>query len=247
MAAAKSFLVYLDYAKAVEWLSDEDAGKIFKALLAYADNREEPQLDGGLRAVFAMMQNQIDRDREKYEETCEKRRANGEKGGRPPKAKAQSENQTKPNGFSEKQTKHDTDTDTEKDTETDIEKESKKEKAPDKPTRTRSVARTARGVYGWVKLSDEEYSRLSNELGEHELKRCIAYVDESAQSTNNKNGWRDWNLVIRKCSRDGWGLKPKAPASAARGPVTRTAADDMGEMERRMVRRMMEKSHEIGD
>ena len=216
MAAVKSFLVYLDYAKAVEWLSDEDAGKIFKALLAYADNREEPQLDGGLRAVFAMMQNQIDRDREKYEETCEKRRANGEKGGRPPKAKAQTENQKKPNGFSEKQTKHDTDTDTDTDTEkdtekdTDTEKESVKEKAPDKPTRTRSIARTARGSYGWVKLSDEEYSRLSNELGEHELKRCIAYVDESAQSTNNKNGWRDWNLVIRKCSRDGWGIRSGA-------------------------------------
>ena len=239
MAAAKSFLVYLDYAKAVEWLSDEDAGKIFKALLAYADNREEPQLDGGLRAVFAMMQNQIDRDREKYEETCEKRRANGEKGGRPPKAKAQTENQEKPNGFSKKQTKHDTDTDTEKDTDTDTEKESVKEKAPDKPTRTRSVSRTARGNYGWVKLSDEEYSRLSNELGEHELKRCIAYVDESAQSTNNKNGWRDWNLVIRKCSRDGWGLKTKAPASAAKGPLQRTSADAPGELELKMLQRQL--------
>ena len=32
-----------------------------------------------------------------------------------------------------------------------------------------------------------------------------------------------------------------------RGPVTRTSVDDMGEMERRMVRRLMEKSHEIGD
>lgn len=246
MAAVKSFLVYLDYAKAVEWLSDEDAGKIFKALLAYADNREEPQLDGGLRAVFAMMQNQIDRDREKYEETCEKRRANGEKGGRPPKAKAQTENQEKPNGFSEKQTKHDTDTDTdtEKDTDTEIKKESKKEKAPAKPTRTPSVSRTARGVYGWVKLSDEEYSRLSNELGEQELKRCIAYVDESAQSTNNKNGWRDWNLVIRKCSRDGWGLKTKPTTSAAKGPLQRTSAEQPGEEEMRALRRLMARSAE---
>lgn len=65
----------------------------------------------------------------------------------------------------------------------------------------------ARGEFGWVKLSDEEYNRLVADLGEAELKRCIAYIDESAQSSGNKNHWRDWNLVIRRCSRDGWGLK----------------------------------------
>ena len=32
-----------------------------------------------------------------------------------------------------------------------------------------------------------------------------------------------------------------------RGPVTRTSVDDTGEMERRMVQRLMEKSHEVGD
>lgn len=61
------------------------------------------------------------------------------------------------------------------------------------------------GRYGWVKLSDDEYSRLLNDLGAAELERCIAYVDESAQSNGNKNKWRDWNLVVRKCARDGWG------------------------------------------
>ena len=45
------------------------------------------------------------------------------------------------------------------------------------------------------------------DLGEKELMRCIAYVDESAQQTGNKNKWKDWNLVIRKCHREGWGLK----------------------------------------
>lgn len=68
-------------------------------------------------------------------------------------------------------------------------------------------ARKSYGRYGWVKLTDEEYHRLLNDLGEAEVKRCIAYVDESAQATGNKNKWRDWNLVVRKCKREGWGLK----------------------------------------
>lgn len=68
-------------------------------------------------------------------------------------------------------------------------------------------ARKSYGKYGWVKLTDEEYHRLSNDFGEAEVKRCIAYVDESAQTTGNKNKWRDWNLVVRKCHREGWGRK----------------------------------------
>ena len=34
--------------------------------------------------------------------------------------------------------------------------------------------------------------------GEDTIKQAITYVDESAQSTGNKNRWKDWNLVLRK-------------------------------------------------
>lgn len=66
-------------------------------------------------------------------------------------------------------------------------------------------ARRARGKYGWVKLTDEEYQRLEKQLGADELKRCIDYIDESAQLTQNKNRWKDWFVVIQRCHRDGWG------------------------------------------
>lgn len=69
------------------------------------------------------------------------------------------------------------------------------------------VTRHKYGAYGWVRLSAEEYERLLDDLGEAELTRCITYVDESAQSNGNKNKWKDWNLVIRKCSRGRWGLE----------------------------------------
>ncbi len=83
-------------------------------------------------------------------------------------------------------------------------REDKREKSKaDKPP---APARKKYGQYGWVKLTDSDYNRLLNDLGESEVKRCIAYIDEAAQSTGNKNKWRDWNLVIRRCHRDGWGL-----------------------------------------
>lgn len=63
------------------------------------------------------------------------------------------------------------------------------------------------GKFGWVKLSQQEYQALEAELGNQELERCIQYIDESAQSTGNKNRWKDFGLVIQRCSREGWGLK----------------------------------------
>ena len=70
------------------------------------------------------------------------------------------------------------------------------------------------GANGWVLLTDEQYQKLLHDLGPAELERCITYVDESAQITKNKNGWKDWNLLIRKCHREQWGAKhPKQKAS----------------------------------
>lgn len=76
--------------------------------------------------------------------------------------------------------------------------------------------RMPRGRFGWVKLTEEEYDRLVSDLGDEEASRCIDYVDESAQATGNRNRWRDWNLVVRKCHREHWGLgnKRKKPAQA---------------------------------
>ena len=70
------------------------------------------------------------------------------------------------------------------------------------------------GANGWVLLTEEQYNRLLKDFGPAELERCITYVDESAQITKNKNGWKDWNLVIRKCHREQWGVKPQKQATA---------------------------------
>ena len=96
-------------------------------------------------------------------------------------------------------------TDIEGDKELEIDTSSKKS-APSKS----KIIKHSHGEYGWVKLSEAEYNRLLNELGQEELDRCIRYVDESAQGNRNKNKWSDWNLVVRRCHREGWGPRGKA-------------------------------------
>lgn len=98
----------------------------------------------------------------------------------------------------------------------------------DTPLKKR-ITKHKHGQYGWVQLTDEEYSRLLNDLGTEELERCIAYVDESAQSNGNKNKWKDWNLVIRKCSRNRWWLNNNG---LARGISVnkRSAMDDLKDL-----------------
>ena len=112
--------------------------------------------------------------------------------------------------------------------------QSKNKKRADKPPAPTGDVRKTYGTYGWVKLSEDEYNRLLNDLGEVEVKRCIAYVDESAQTTRNKNKWRDWNLVIRKCSRDGWGIGKSVPK------VQQSGKRELDEDERAAIQRMLE-------
>lgn len=78
-----------------------------------------------------------------------------------------------------------------------------------KPKKEKSeVVRHKHGEYGWVRLTDEEYARLVEDFGEDEVKSCIEYVDVSAETTGNKNKWKNWNLVVRKCHRENWHHKP---------------------------------------
>lgn len=86
-----------------------------------------------------------------------------------------------------------------------------------------ALPRRAYGEFGWVKLTEEEYDRLVRDFGEAETARCIKYVDESAQGNGNKNKWRDWNLVVRRCHRDGWGLQEQKQSKGLPKP---TATDD---------------------
>lgn len=106
--------MYTDYQKHINRLSDEEAGKLIKAVLMYTNSGEETVLSPAADMAFSFIKEQIDRDCDKWEDTCRKRSEAGKLGGRPKKQNQDSDANAvisdidkeakKANGFSEKQT-----------------------------------------------------------------------------------------------------------------------------------------------
>lgn len=201
--AREGFVVYHEILKWMDSYDDAERGRLFTAMLKYSMTGEDPELRGNERFLWPAIEAKIDESKKSYEKTCFKNKKNAEKrydnvpddatacDRMPPHATACDSVPNVPTG---------TITITETITETE--------------TETIRERTHAHGEYGWVKLTDEQYQRLLTDLGQEELDRCIKYVDESAQSTGNRNKWKDWNLTVRKCHRDGWGRKKQITSKA---------------------------------
>ena len=73
---AKGMLISLDIRQQVELLSNEEAGELFKALLAYADEGTPISTENRLLSVvFAGLRSKLDASAENYAKRCEKNRA----------------------------------------------------------------------------------------------------------------------------------------------------------------------------
>ena len=77
----KSFLLHIDSLEILNDLSDEQAGKLFKAIYSHQTDAEI-SLDQITKMVFLPFRNQFERDNEKYTKTCERRAIAGSKGGK---------------------------------------------------------------------------------------------------------------------------------------------------------------------
>lgn len=78
------FCCYLDSETILQHLSDEQAGKLWKMLLIYASRDEKPDItDPVVSMAFDVMAQQIDRDFKKYQEKCDRNRANAYQRKRP--------------------------------------------------------------------------------------------------------------------------------------------------------------------
>lgn len=75
----KSFIFYADQEDVINLLSNEQAGIIYKAIYAYVNRNELPELDSEAKIVFTVLKNQIDRDTEHWNEIKERRALAGKK------------------------------------------------------------------------------------------------------------------------------------------------------------------------
>lgn len=91
----KSFILYKDSLSVLDELSDEQAGRLFKAIKAYqlrSGERSDLDADAGsdcgikefvIRVAFAPFKAQFERDNETYENKIKAQSNNGKKGGNP--------------------------------------------------------------------------------------------------------------------------------------------------------------------
>lgn len=95
-----SFVMHIEDFEDLGELKDAEAGKLLRAIIAFATEEEIPKLGVQAKTMFGYIRRHMERDKAKYEATCRKRAEAGSQGGRP--KKETSEKAKKANGFSGK-------------------------------------------------------------------------------------------------------------------------------------------------
>ena len=75
----KGFIVYGDTKAVVDELTDEQAGRLFRGMLEYFVDGNEPEFSDVLKFVFIPIRQQMDRNANKYEKRCERNKENAKK------------------------------------------------------------------------------------------------------------------------------------------------------------------------
>ena len=183
--------VFTDFAPSLELLGDVEAGRLFKAMLKYAESGEDTELRGNEKFLWMVAKANIDRERT----FCEKQKHNGKLGGRPSKKpKKTQRNPEKPNESQKSQQ----DQEQEQEQEQDQEQEQEKRQEQDQEQEKRSWGAAAAAVSNpavakvckaWDKASgrcvtmaqQEELLALLDEYGEERLLYAIRQgVDNNA-------------------------------------------------------------------
>ncbi len=82
-----SFILYTEQKEVIDKLSDEQAGKLIKAIYKYVETEKMPELDQLLDIVIIPFKQNLDRNKEKYNKISEIRAKAGAKGGKQKKQK----------------------------------------------------------------------------------------------------------------------------------------------------------------
>lgn len=198
MAKKKSFILYADYIKHIGKLSDEDAGRLFKAIFDYVNEGELPDLDGMAAMAFSFIANQLDTDLQKYETVCKKR---SESAKRRWQKNDDAEGIDKVVGEECKSMQMHTNavtcinlhSDSDIDSGIDIENEI------DNDSDSGSVLHNirARGAHHTIHLTEQEYKNLCGKFGQAIIDQYIERIDQYL-STNNKKPYPNHYQTILK-------------------------------------------------
>lgn len=89
MAQAAWFKLFGRHQAMFDAISNEQAGQVIKAAFAYLNTGELIELDPVSRVAFSALKADIDKSVADCQVICERNRANGQNGGRPPRKLSQ--------------------------------------------------------------------------------------------------------------------------------------------------------------
>ena len=91
-----SFLIYKSFYGSIKHLTDENLGKLFRAMFEYHNDRVL-KLEPEIQMALNFIKNQFELDQRKWEKKVAAQMANGKKGGRPKSSGAIDSVEEKPN------------------------------------------------------------------------------------------------------------------------------------------------------
>lgn len=167
-----SFVLKTDYDDRLNDLTDEEIGKLIRAIFKYEKFQEEPKLDRLLMNIFNFIKVDLDKNREKYEKKCKRNKEAVEKRWNE-KDTNEYERIKKIQTYT-----NDTDNDNEYDSdyEYDISKKENIQKKKCVSKRKDSLQKKKYGNYKHVLLTDKEYEALQKDYTNYQ--ELIDYLDE---------------------------------------------------------------------
>ena len=217
MSEKKSFIMYMDQRRLINKLTDEEAGRLLKAIYEYQATGECADLPPAADMLFGVICNQLDRDNEKWARTVQRRAEAGRAGGR---AKAENSKQMLANASKSKQTLAnlaDNDNDNVNDNESDSENENVNDnesaveaRAVMPPSASPSNSPTdpstkkPRGHFGHVLLTDEEVEDFKKTRPD-DWEIRIEHLDRHLEENPAKQTWAAYSdhlAILKKWAKE---------------------------------------------
>lgn len=232
MAKKKSFILYADYIKHIGKLTDEEAGRLFKAIFEYVNEGRLPDLDGMAAMAFSFISNQLDSDLRKYEETCKKRSENIKK--RWEKAN-KCQNQTDSTADTKDTNEYKcifcntNDTDNGIDSDIDIENEIDIENDSDSGSVLHNNTVPVPGTTTTnVHLTEKQYNDLCGKYGKEIIDRYIAKIGRYLDSNGKKPFPNHYETIVKWLTSDN--IQPKRQPSFDIGRIMEHAKNNKPEV-----------------
>lgn len=224
---------YLETFRETE-MTDHQLGWLWRTMMEYQfENKVPEKVPLNLKIAWTYIRKDLDDARRKYETSIK----NGKKGGRKKKQETveNPEEPEKTQDNPEEGTLTSTSTLTSMSMSTSMSTSIDTGSAPAMGAGVCCETQSF-GEFGWVKLTAAQYERLKDHLGYEELHRCITYVDEAAQSTGNRNRWKDWYLVLRRCHENQWYEKRHI---STKQDIPKGASGILGDAELEAIQRVL--------